>query len=142
MTTITWDGRTLAGDRQATSGGTPTTTTKVFKVKCKKKKYLVGFSGRLADGQAFLRFVERGFQDNPAIDTLTAMVIHEDGRVVTYDDTNANPCDLGILKYWAAGSGADYALGAMAHGATATEAVLIASDLDVNTGRGVDKVSF
>lgn len=57
MTTIAWDGKTLAGDKQVTTGGTATKTTKVFKVKTKKGYVLVGYSGDLADGQAFVEWL-------------------------------------------------------------------------------------
>ena len=42
--------------------------------------------------------------------------------------------------FFAVGSGAEYALGAMAQGASAKEAVLIASRFDPATGNGVDVV--
>lgn len=42
---------------------------------------------------------------------------------------------------WAWGSGADFALGAMAAGATAAEAVVIASQFDPHTGSDADAVS-
>jgi len=42
-----------------------------------------------------------------------------------------------ITGQWAIGSGADFALGAMAAGADAIDAVSIAIDLDVNSGLGV-----
>ena len=142
MTTIAWDGKTLAGDKQSTSGNTPTVTVKVAKIKRGKEVYLVGFCGRLADGQAFFRFVERDFQDAPPINDLSAMVIKRDGTVTTYSDVNANPCALGKLDYWAVGSGSDYALGAMAFGATAEQAIEVATKLDIYTGMGIDTVSF
>lgn len=43
---------------------------------------------------------------------------------------------------WAIGSGCDYALGAMYAGKNAREAVEIASQLDVNTGLGVDTLTI
>jgi ATP-dependent protease HslVU (ClpYQ) peptidase subunit len=140
MTTIAWDGMTLAGDRQATWGGTPTLTTKVFKVKIGKKKYLVGAAGNTGDCQAFVDFVKGGFKGEPKYQEFTGIAIDQSGCMRVYSE-NPNPCVLNP-KFWAIGSGGDYALGAMAHGATAAEAVLIATELDVNTGLGVDTVSF
>lgn len=42
------------------------------------------------------------------------------------------------MPFWAAGSGADYAMGAMAAGKDAKEAVEIACRFDINCGLGVD----
>jgi len=140
MTTIAWDGKTLAGDRQCTWGGTPTPTTKVFKVKIDKKKYLIGAAGATADCQAFVEFVKGGFKDTPTYKEFTGLVIDREGRMTVYSE-NPNSSVLNP-KFWAIGSGGEYAMGAMAFGATAAEAVLIAADLDVNTGLGVDKVEF
>lgn len=140
MTTIAWDGETLAGDKQATCGNTAYPTTKVFKVKVKGKKFLVGFSGDLADGQAFVKFVKRGFKDKPEFKNFTGIVVNQDGSIARYDQ-DPNYCVMHLESY-AIGSGCDYALGAIAFGATAVEAVLIATDLDIHTGLGVDSVSF
>ena len=140
MTTIAWDGKTLAGDKQATNGGTPWQTTKVFKIETNGKKYLVGFSGNLADGQRFVKFVKEGFKGKPKYDCLDAISIDEKGSITSYSE-NHNP-DVIEPKFYAIGSGRDFALGVLAYGADAIDAVRIATELDINTGLGIDAVSF
>ena len=143
MTTIACDGKTLAGDKQVTTGGTATLTTKVFKVKTKKGTVLAGYSGDLADGQAFIEWLKKGENELPDMSVLNALVIKKNGSVKVYHDAQkGRAADMGTLDMWALGSGCDYALGAMKFGATAKEAIEIASELDVNTGLGVDVVSF
>lgn len=144
MTTIAWDGKTLAGDKQVTTGGTATRATKVFKLESNGSvQYLVGFSGDLADGQAFVSYARNGFTGPlPKFNALCAIVIGRDRSVICYHNTNEGPANMGVLDAWALGSGSDYALGAMAFGANAVQAVEVSTKLDVNTGMGIDTVTF
>lgn len=139
MTTVCWDGEILAGDRQGTIDGTPYPITKVAKVKNKLGTFLVGFCGDIGDGQAFIEYVKRGFEKEPKYDGFTGIVIARDGAVHLYGD--ANVCVF-RPEYFTVGSGGAFARGAMAFGASAIEAVLVATDLDPATGLGVDSVSF
>jgi ATP-dependent protease HslVU (ClpYQ) peptidase subunit len=136
MTTIAWDGKTLAGDKQTTMGNTPVLTTKVFSL----GGVLIGACGNTCDCQAFVKWAKEGSDDRPDFTDFTGMVIHPDGTINLYDE-EPNITTFSRDK-WAIGSGARFALGAMAHGATAAEAVEIASQLDVYTGLGIDTVSF
>lgn len=144
MTTIAWDGKTLAGDKLTSMGGTPIVSTKVHAVKNTHGivEYLVGCAGLAADCQAFVRWVEGGFvTERPNFQDVNALLIHDDGRIDHYTEME-NVHHVGKLSYWAEGSGANYALGALAHGATAEEAIRIATQLDIHTGLGVDTVTF
>jgi ATP-dependent protease HslVU (ClpYQ) peptidase subunit len=140
LTTIAWDGKTLAGDKQTTIGDTPVPTTKVFRLGTKNKRVLVGACGNKADCQAFVTWVKNGFGGQPEFTDFTGMVIDLNGNISLYDE-NPNTATFSRDK-WAIGSGANFALGAMAHGATAAESVAIASELDIYSGLGIDTVDF
>jgi hypothetical protein len=104
--------------------------------------YLVGCAGLAADCQAFAEWAIYEFKgERPHFTELSALVIYKDGRIDNYTEME-NVHHLGVLPYWSVGSGADYALGVLAHGGTAEEAVHIASQLDINTGLGIDTVTF
>ena len=139
MTTIAYDGVTLAADKQGTIDGQAFPITKIAKVKNEAGTFLVGFCGDIGDGQAFIRYVKRGFKNEPTYNDFTGVVITKDGEVHLHGDTNV--CVFKADQF-AVGSGGRYAQGAMAFGATAVEAVLVASDLDTMSGLGVDQVSF
>ena len=139
MTTIAWDGVILAGDRK-TNDIVPYAGTKVFKVGKGKNTYLIGACGNSSDCDAFVEFAKRGFKDKPKFTDFTGIRIARDGTITRYDEMP----NESVFKSdtYALGSGGKYAIGAMAFGATAVEAVLVASDIDAYTGMGVDRVSF
>jgi len=141
VTTIAWDGTTLAGDRQSTFGSTPRPSArKVFKVTHPEHgTVLFGSSGLSGECQAFAHWVLNG-GDKPEFKELWVIAVDQKRQVWLCD------CRLmwEIVKspFWAAGSGADYALGALAAGKSAVEATKIASTLDISTGNGFDWVTF
>jgi hypothetical protein len=139
MTTIAWDGKTLAGDRKTVDvcvyGG-----TKVFRVGHGEETYLVAASGNSSDCDAFVEFAKKGFKDRPKFTDFTGIRIAKDGTITRYDEMPNE--SVFKSEMYALGSGGKYAIGAMAHGATAVEAVGIASSVDVYTGLGVDTVDF
>jgi hypothetical protein len=69
-----------------------------------------------------------------------AMMIDEEGRVFLFDSSPwaSGPIDC---EFYAIGSGADFAMGAMAMGASAEEAVRIACQLDPHCGLPVTVLS-
>jgi len=141
MTTIAWDGEVLAGDRQSTSGNTPTETTKVFKIDRAGKSFLVGACGNKADCESWYRFA-RGESERPAqfADEMSIICIDGDRRIwIAHKGLDWYEIEA---KNWAIGSGGDYALGAMGAYVGAKQAILIATKLDVHTGFGVDVVTF
>lgn len=140
MTTIAFDGRTLAADKQTTTGGTPTPTTKVFSAMSPRgERWLYACAGNTAECQEFTRRVKAG-QEMRTFTDLGILAIGPRGEVWICSQ------DLvwcrQMVKQWAIGSGADFALGAMAAGASAVKAVQIASRLNVNTGLGVDALKL
>lgn len=136
MTTIAWDGKLLAGDKQCSFGNTPLGCTKVFRA----DGLIWGCCGDLEDTVLFGRWIYEGCpKDNkPELaDNFTAIVI-ELGQCWQY---NPKLVPLKVeSRLWACGSGADYALGAMAMGADARHAVEVAIEFDIYSGIGVDTV--
>ena len=123
MTTLAYDGRTLAGDRQLTLGGTPMPMTKIFQLGSE----LIGLCGSVQESLQFLKWYQDGKdpETKPKLDEGFSALVITPGRILRYED-HLMPWQVN-LPFWAAGSGADYALGAMAAGKNASEAVEIAS---------------
>ena len=140
MTTLAWDGITLAADRQINDGSRPITGTKVHRIEVKGEIYLVGFCGGYGAALKFLEhFKKKGWTKYPDIKDATIVILSKDeGNEIGEDGTLTpmNECP------WGWGSGGDYALGAIKAGATAEEAVAIAIELDINSGIGIDTVIF
>jgi hypothetical protein len=131
LTTIAYDGRTLAADSLATCHGGRVGV--VVKIAERNGVFAAGV-GSSARCRAFLDWFRAGMTGFPPPmgDESTAYLFPLDGQVVVVDS-------LGLLaerpwRYWAAGSGADYAIGAMEAGASAAEAVRIACLHDTSSG--------
>ena len=131
MTTITWDGKTLAADSRVTDGC-------IEQVRCKKihkaGEYIIAFCGDYAEGLAFVKWVKDGMvaERKPEdLEDFGALVVHPDGKVFEYTK-RLIPLPCGCPT--AAGSGRKSAMGALLAGANAVEAVKIAAKLDPYTG--------
>jgi hypothetical protein len=140
MTTIAWDGKYLVGDRQSTWGGTPTKTKKIFKALHKDgHKFIYGCAGMTGECQAFTQWAN-GCIEKPVFTDIQILAIDDAGAI-----WHANQSMLWTrlnVKFWAIGSGCDYALAAMACGKSARAAVKIAMIFDVNTGLGMDSMTI
>ena len=149
MTTIAWDGKTLAADRCSWSSGARRGVRKVFRVTVPDgRRFLVAFAG---DGTFALQVLAwmRGQRDrpNPAdfcplekIDHQCALVIDERRRV--WQLGNALHYSQMRERFYAYGGGQDFAWGALEAGASAKRAVEIAIKRSDYAGLGVDTVSF
>jgi hypothetical protein len=149
MTTIAWDGQTLAADSCSWSGGARRRVRKVFKVRSPDGRcFLVAFAGNGSFALAVLAWM-RGKRDRP--DPLTfmghtelpnqcALVIDEKKRIwqlgneLTYSQMQE--------RVYAFGAGQEFAWGALEAGATATQAIRIAMKRSDYAGLGVDSVRF
>jgi hypothetical protein len=141
MTTVAWDGVMLAADRNIGS----LTNGKIFQLK--NGEYVAG-AGYYDQIVEIVRWMDAG--ERPA-------------RRPALPDKDAESSDIVILRpnkklFWltwpylrrvpvldrivAVGSGSAYALGAMAAGANAKQAIEIASRYDGATGGGIDVVCF
>ena len=143
MSVIAWDGQYLAADRQSTAGHHIHESVKVFR----HKDMLIGMCGPHVYSAMIVNWVKAGCWEAsfPEMkcegdDIPLVYVIYKDGVIHRYED---NPHPILIRdKFWAAGAGGDLAMGAMAHGASAVQAVITASKFNPMCGMGVDILSF
>ena len=138
MSTVVYDGKILAADRQMTSNCTIKICHKIFK----EKNYIMSFVGGLAQGLHLCEWYRKGakVKDYPIFqldkEDFTTLIVAKKKEVVYYQDL---PIPVKVHDSFAAwGSGSDFAMGAMAFGANAIEAVEIASKFDIYTGQGID----
>ena len=133
MTVLAWDGKLLAADRQATFGGTAVPYTKIFH----HNEELIGVVGEIQECLVFLEWYKNGHNNpKPIFKEGFGAYIVKDGKLWKYEHF-LMPI-LMDMPFWAGGCGADYAMGAMAAGKDAKEAVEIACRFDINCGLGVD----
>jgi len=140
MTTIAWDGRTLAADRQRTHGDSRQPVCKLHDC----GEYVYASCGDRPDGVAVARWLSAGadWDKRPTLDEggcCGIAVRKADGAVFVVEGKTVTLCPVPPGPT-ATGSGKDYALAAMACGKDARGAVEIASRFDVFTGLGVDAV--
>lgn len=140
MTVIAWDGKTLAADRQVTSGYTKNKrTTKIRKF----ENVICGVTGESKYADALFKWVEGGrikerfpsFSD----DNQVMLVVIDDKELTEYwASTFETKYPRNEIAAW--GTGKELALGAMAAGADAKKAVEIASEYNLYCGGGIDVV--
>lgn len=143
MTIVAWDGKTLAADRMTSYGNTPVRRDlpKVFRVRRPGdgRVFLYGACGSSADTYAYWQWL-LGKCAQPTFKDLGILMVDDTRQVWVCDERLM--WEPHCAQTWGIGSGVDYALGAMAAGASAREAVLIASRLCNTCGMGVDVVRF
>jgi hypothetical protein len=142
MTSVAWDGVTLAADRQAVHNNTPVLWAKLRKITFRGEPAYLAFAGEIDQCNSVVDWIVAGCDPDkiPVIETKNfSILVITKSKKAFYLNDGFFFYEMGKSK-WAIGSGADFALGAMAHGATAEEAVGIACTLDVNSGLGVDSV--
>lgn len=146
MTTIAWDGRTLAADRAAWSSGNKYRVRKVYKVRAPDgRRFLVAFSGDANYCFAVLGWMRGGprpgaYPNKDGAYTI-AVVIDEKNRIWRMDSDDLKYVPV-LEKIHASGAGQDYAIGALEAGATATEAIRITIKRSDYAALGVDSVRF
>lgn len=147
MTTIAWDGKTLAGDRAAWGGNSCYRVRKIYKVATPDRGVLlVGFAG---DGGFAMDVLEwlRGKGEKPTRypgdmkdSVVIALVIDAKRRTWKLDAQLRYTRVYG--RHVTTGAGQDAAMGAMLAGADARRAVLIAAKCTDWSALGVDTVKF
>lgn len=137
MSVIAWDGKIIASDRMCTWGDTLSTTRKIFKL---ANGNIVGFTGTLGAGLAMKHWYENGadidkFPDVQKSDDWTTFVVADHGWLMFYEK---QPFPIEVIdKFYAFGSGREVALGVMAMGGSAIQAVKIASKYCSGCGKGI-----
>jgi hypothetical protein len=145
MTTIAWDGTSLAGDRRSTADGLcRRVRPKISRTPDGRLIGLSGASGRCAAMREWLTLPasERGKQ--PAFQgredqAVVALEVLPDGTLLFHSVDGAVAIEE---PFDAVGSGADFALGAMACGKSAADAVRIAARFDAGTDDSIDVLTL
>jgi hypothetical protein len=138
MTVVAWDGERLAADRQATYGDMRVLTVKIWQL---ASGLVLANEGDAARGLAMKRWFEAGCveADFPRMqgDNWSRLIVaHERGRCEFYD---LEPFPMTVHgKFQAWGVGKHCAMGALAMGAPADKAVLIANQYVEGCGLGAD----
>lgn len=142
MSVIVWDGKTLAADKQASSGNLIRTQTKIFR----HGDLLIGGAGTTTSVEALRNWVLGGCDPEkfPKLPTdaghTDLWVINRNGVIRKFEDS---PFPVSYDdKVFAEGSGRDFAYGAMAMGADAVTAVKVAIRYDKHCGGGIDVLTF
>jgi ATP-dependent protease HslVU (ClpYQ) peptidase subunit len=140
VTVVAWDGKTLAADRQATRASMVRAVRKVFRLRGGE---LVGICGLEAAGRELIRWYEEG-QDPAKYPPMqntsdwARLIVIRSKEILEFEQ---RPVPLRVREgFFAWGSGSDFAMGAMATGASAVEAVRIASRFSADCGLGIDVV--
>lgn len=141
MTVVAWDGKTLAVDRLGDANGQ---RVEIVKGRISVEHQCVfAWTGGVAEGLALADWYEKGrLQHSPypefqnSSDRWCRLIVADGSGVVYFEQA---PIEIPVLEKFAAwGSGRDYALGAMAMGATAQQAVEVTNRLAIHCGIGVD----
>lgn len=148
MTTLVWDGKTLAADRCSWSGPARRRVRKVFRVEREGRTYLVAFCGSGSYAMQVLAWFRgeverpdpRDYHKQEDLNNQCCLMIDEARRVWSMD------ASLRWVEYaerqFASGAGQEFAWGALEAGATAARAVEIAAKRSDYAGLGVDTVEF
>lgn len=132
MTTIAWDGAVLAADNAAWVGDVSQRDLKIGPIQIGKERFILARCGIAAFGMAGLRFLTgeskhrpdpREYEPNMAGGHSWGLLVDKDGKAFTV------MADMSLEQiydpYHSMGAGREIALGALAAGATAIQAVLI-----------------
>jgi ATP-dependent protease HslVU (ClpYQ) peptidase subunit len=142
VTTAAWSAKegVLATDTQVTSGNRKFRTHKVARLPCGG---LIAGTGNLVHILKVTRWVQAGYDEAAKPDfgddeegQFECLIIQGDGQVVLLDD-DMEPMPV-TDEFIAIGSGGCYAMGALACGKTAVEAVKIAAQFDAATSEPVE----
>lgn len=141
MTTIAYRDGVLAGDSRV-SCGDMVVDNKAVKVHRIRGNRLLGWAGKVEDAER-LKLALRKKETPPANLDVDAIMVHmvNGAPMIQLFEGNLWVTQKG-QPYYAIGSGAPYALGAMDAGATAQEAASIGSKRDVASGGKIRSVRF
>lgn len=144
MTVIVWDGKSLTTDKQATQSNLMRTVTKSRII----RGHLCAVAGDWDLAQEMFVWFERGAKPDEVPpffrskeDWVAFVAITPDKRVLKFE-RSPYPMDFTETVendgWFVFGSGRDFAVGALAMGASPEEAVRIASKYCTTCGNGVD----
>ena len=139
MSVIAWDGTHIAADKQSTVSDIRMTTTKMRRLKSGE---IAAWTGSQECGLILARWYEEGadshrwpeFQKDK--ENWTRLIIVSSEGAFFFEMQPVAQVVEDQFMAW--GSGRDFAMGALAQGATAKEAVAIANRLCTTCGLGID----
>lgn len=150
MTTVCYKNGILAFDSRVCANNM--IIQKEFIKGIKTENYLCAYAGDVGFGEMFLEWVKNGMNPsdppktmiNNSAEDLEALVIDKRGNVTLWNSAPSGmlPVSLGKISFYAIGTGAEFAFGAMEAGFTAKEAVEVAIKYDHNSGQPVKTISF
>lgn len=138
MSVVAWDGKVIAADRQGTIAEMRVVSSKMRRT----AEAVLAWTGNQECGLALADWYERGaskdawpkFQDD--MDRWTRLIVADMHGIRYYEQ---EPVPQYVQQpFIAFGSGRDFAMGAMAMGASAERAVQVASEFCVSCGMGVE----
>jgi hypothetical protein len=135
---VAWDGKVLAADKQATNSGMKILSTKLWNL---TNGITLAVAGGLPSGLAMKEWFVAGadpakWPASQGTDDWARLIVFDGVGLHTYEQICVPIRAMGDFEAW--GSGRDFAMGAMAMGATAEKAVEIASSFSVDCGMGID----
>jgi ATP-dependent protease HslVU (ClpYQ) peptidase subunit len=149
LTTIVIDrkNRLIASDRQMTYGGFKTLSSpKIRRLVTASDECLVASAGSSEAGTAFDIWFKEKFEGvnskrpYPRERNFAAVVLYKSGELFLYEQ-RGYPIEI-KGRYFAIGSGSEYALGAVHAGVDLRKAVQISAKLDNGTGFGIQVEGF
>lgn len=139
MTTIAFRDGIMAADTQETQGESQLRCKKLYRCTSPKgRRVIIGTAGGSFSGMVYVDWFKEG-GDRPSV--LDNISNDEDFHNLIWDGKNLfevnwlwRPIKVPTPKFFAIGSGAPAALGALHMGASAKEAVNVAKKIDIYTG--------
>lgn len=146
MSVVVWDGKSLAADRQSTDCDMREESTKIRLIEAGPfKGEVVAWVGGEVDGSALADWYEQGAEPDKwpkaaQIDneSSSSLIVAGVAGCKHFQGTHAPIAVRVTSPFRAWGSGRDFAMGALAMGATAAEAVMVASRFCITCGVGID----
>jgi ATP-dependent protease HslVU (ClpYQ) peptidase subunit len=135
MSVVAWDGKCIAADRQMTCNDMRMLTTKMRRL---DDGTVLAWTGLPGAGLMLVRWYVEGkeWPDGQQGENWSRLIVAKKDRVEMYERYPVPILVESAFMAW--GSGQEFALGAMAMGATAIQAVDVANRFSVNCGFGVE----
>ena len=138
MSVVVWDGTWLAADRQANTADLAVTCQKLMRA---ENGNILAFTGTLECGLMLAQWYNEGanpdkWPEFQKTEEWTRLIVVDNEGASIYEKLPIAQKIHDTHASW--GSGRDYALGAMAMGADAKRAVEIASEYNIDCGKGID----
>ena len=136
MSIVAWDGKSIAADKMSISDGMCTTVTKIVRLDDGR---VAAWVGETSIGLALLEWIKTGNPDKWPVTQRTEnwaclIVANWDGVIFYEREPFAQEVHEPFMAW---GSGRDFAIGAMAMGANAKQAVEIANTFSTTCGNGI-----